>query len=81
MYIINAGILFLVFFNKPLHLVLLDPNSIKCIQQLLNSRIGFQVFLYLGLDLSILLLIFGIYSPLLLYGLYFSLIALDASYT
>ena len=34
----------------------------------------------LGLDLSILLLIFGIYSPLLLYGLYFSLIALDASY-
>jgi cellulose synthase/poly-beta-1,6-N-acetylglucosamine synthase-like glycosyltransferase len=34
----------------------------------------------LGLDLSILLLFFGIYNPLLLYGLYFSLIALDASF-
>ena len=34
----------------------------------------------LGLDLSILLLIFGIYNPILLYGLYFSLIALDASF-
>ena len=34
----------------------------------------------LVLDLSILLLIFGIYSPILVYGLYFSLIALDASF-
>ena len=34
----------------------------------------------LGLDLSILLLFFGIYNPILLYGLYFSLIALDASF-
>ena len=34
----------------------------------------------LGLDLSILLLFFGIYNPILVYGLYFSLIALDASY-
>ena len=34
----------------------------------------------LGLDLSILLLFFGIYNPILVYGLYFSLIALDVSY-
>ena len=34
----------------------------------------------LGLDLSILLLFFGIYNPILGYGLYFSLIALDASF-
>jgi cellulose synthase/poly-beta-1,6-N-acetylglucosamine synthase-like glycosyltransferase len=34
----------------------------------------------LGLDLSILLLFFGIYNPIVVYGLYFSLIALDASY-
>ena len=34
----------------------------------------------LGLDLSILLLIFGIYNPIQVYGLYFSLIALDASF-
>ena len=74
MYIINVGILFLVFFNKRLHLVQQDPNSIKSIQQPQNSRIGFQVFLYLGLDLSILLSIFGMYSPILLYGLYFSLL-------
>ena len=33
----------------------------------------------LGLDLSILLLFFGIYTPILVYGLYFSLIVLDAS--
>ena len=33
----------------------------------------------LGLDLSILLSFFGMYNPTLLYGLYFSLIAIDAS--
>ena len=33
----------------------------------------------LGLDLSILLSFFGMYIPILLYGLYFSLIAIDAS--
>jgi len=38
----------------------------------------FPSIFILGLDLSILLLIFGIYNPILGYGLYFSLIALDA---
>jgi len=38
----------------------------------------FPSIFILGLDLSILLLIFGIYIPILGYGLYFSLIALDA---
>ena len=38
----------------------------------------FPSIFILGLDLSILLLIFGIYIPILGYGLYFSLISLDA---
>ena len=71
---------FLGFFQQTFAFGTARPKLNKKYPTTAKLTYWFPSVFILGLDLSILLLIFGIYSPLLLYGLYFSLIALDASY-
>ncbi len=68
------------FFQQTFEFGAARPKLNKMYPATAKLTYWFPSVFILGLDLSILLLIFGIYSPLLLYGLYFSLIALDASY-
>ncbi|MBT6881712.1 MAG: glycosyltransferase [Flavobacterium sp.] len=68
------------FFQQTFAFGVARPKLNKMYPATAKLTYWFPSVFILGLDLSILLLIFGIYSPLLLYGLYFSLIALDASY-
>ena len=67
------------FFQQTFAFGAVRPKLNKMYPTTAKLTYWFPSIFILGLDLSILLLIFGIYSPILLYGLYFSLIAIDAS--
>lgn len=67
------------FFQQTLAFGAARPKLNKMYPTTAKLTYWFPSIFILGLDLSILLLIFGIYSPILSYGLYFSLIAIDAS--
>lgn len=69
---------FLGFFQQTFAFGAARPRLTKKYPTTAKLTYWFPSIFILGLDLSILLLFFGIYSPILLYAFYFSLIGLDA---
>ena len=70
---------FLGFFQQTFAFGTARPKLNKKYPTTAKLTYWFPSVFILGLDLSILLSFFGMYNPILFYGLYFSLIAIDAS--
>ena len=69
---------FLGFFQQTFAFGTARPKLNKKYPTTAKLTYWFPSIFILGLDLSILLSFFGVYSPILLYAFYFSLIGLDA---